>query len=58
VRLAGAIHDELILLVREDAAERWAVTLAQVMEEAESRWLGDVPPLAEAKIGRTWSEAK
>jgi DNA polymerase I-like protein with 3'-5' exonuclease and polymerase domains len=58
VRLAGAIHDELILLVREDAAERWAVTLAQVMEEAESRWLGDVPPLAEAKVGRTWSEAK
>jgi DNA polymerase I-like protein with 3'-5' exonuclease and polymerase domains len=58
VRLAGAIHDELILLVREDAAERWAVTLAQVMEEAERRWLGDVPPLAEAKIGRTWSEAK
>jgi DNA polymerase I-like protein with 3'-5' exonuclease and polymerase domains len=58
VRLAGAIHDELILLVREDAAERWAVTLAQVMEEAESRWLGDVPALAEAKIGKTWSEAK
>jgi DNA polymerase I-like protein with 3'-5' exonuclease and polymerase domains len=58
VRLAGAIHDELILLVREDAAQRWAVTLAQVMEEAESRWLGDVPALAEAKIGKTWSEAK
>jgi DNA polymerase I-like protein with 3'-5' exonuclease and polymerase domains len=58
VRLAGAVHDELILLVREDAAERWAGTLAQVMEEAESRWLGDVPALAEAKIGKTWSEAK
>ncbi len=58
VRLAGAIHDELILLVREDAAEGWAKTLAEVMEEAESRWLGDVPPLAEAKVGKTWSEAK
>jgi len=58
VRLAGAVHDELILLVREDAAEQWAVTLASVMEEAESRWLGDVPALAEAKIGLTWSEAK
>ena len=58
VRLAGAVHDELILLVREDAAEAWAVTLAKVMEEAEARWLGDVPPLAEAKVGMTWSEAK
>ncbi len=58
VRLAGAIHDELILLVREDAAEGWTKTLAEVMEEAESRWLGDVPPLAEAKVGKTWSEAK
>ena len=39
-------------------AAQWAVTLASVMEEAESRWLGDVPALAEAKIGLTWSEAK
>ena len=58
VRLAGAVHDELILLVREPAAQRWADTLAEVMERAEARWLGDVPAEAEAKIGSTWAEAK
>ena len=58
VRLAGVVHDELILLVREPAAERWAATLAEVMERAEARWLGDVPAEAEAKIGSTWAEAK
>jgi DNA polymerase-1 len=58
VRLAGVVHDEVILLVREDAASMWAESLAAVMEEAEAVWLGDVPALAEAKIGMTWSEAK
>jgi DNA polymerase I-like protein with 3'-5' exonuclease and polymerase domains len=58
VRLAGVVHDEVILLVREDAASKWAESLAAVMEEAEAVWLGDVPALAEAKIGKTWNEAK
>jgi len=58
VRLAGVIHDEVILLVREDHAEIWALQLANVMEDAEAEWLGDVPPLAEAKVGNSWNEAK
>ena len=58
VRLAGVIHDEVILLVREDHAETWALQLASVMEDAEAEWLGDVPPLAEAKVGGSWNEAK
>jgi DNA polymerase I-like protein with 3'-5' exonuclease and polymerase domains len=58
VRLAGVIHDEVILLVREDHAETWALQLASVMEDAEAEWLGDVPPLAEAKVGNSWNEAK
>lgn len=58
VRLAGVVHDEIILLVREDHADTWALQLSGVMEDAESKWLGDIPPLAEAAIGNTWNEAK
>jgi DNA polymerase I-like protein with 3'-5' exonuclease and polymerase domains len=56
VRIAAAVHDEILLLVREDAAEEWAKTLKQVMEEAEAKWLGDIPALAEVSIGKTWME--
>jgi DNA polymerase I-like protein with 3'-5' exonuclease and polymerase domains len=58
VRLAGVVHDEIILLVREEYADVWALQLQTVMEEAEARWLGDIPPLAEAKVGDSWQEAK
>jgi len=58
VRLAGVVHDEIILLVKEEHADVWALQLQTVMEEAEARWLGDIPPLAEAKVGDSWQEAK
>lgn len=58
VRLAGVVHDEVILLVREDHAESWAEQLAAIMQDAEAEWLDDVPPLAEAKIGDSWDQAK
>lgn len=58
VRLSGVVHDEVILLVREEHAERWAKQLTKVMEEAEAEWLGAIPPLAEAHIGDSWAEAK
>lgn len=58
VRLAGVVHDEVILLVKEEHAETWAHQLTAVMEEAEAEWLDDVPPLAEAKVGDTWNQAK
>jgi DNA polymerase I-like protein with 3'-5' exonuclease and polymerase domains len=56
--LAGVVHDEIILLVREEHADVWALQLQTIMEEAEARWLGDIPPLAEAKVGDSWQEAK
>ena len=56
VRIAAAVHDEMLLLGREDAAEEWAACLKQVMEEAEAKWLGDIPALAEVSIGKTWME--
>jgi len=58
VRLAGVVHDEIILLVKEEHADVWSLQLQTIMEEAEARWLGDIPPLAEAKVGLSWDQAK
>ena len=58
MRLAGVVHDEIILLVVEEHADAWASQLQTVMENCESKWLGDIPPLAEAKVGLSWDQAK
>jgi DNA polymerase I-like protein with 3'-5' exonuclease and polymerase domains len=58
VRLAGVVHDEVICLVREDHADAWALQLQAIMEDAEAQWLGDIPALAEAKVGDSWDQAK
>jgi DNA polymerase I-like protein with 3'-5' exonuclease and polymerase domains len=56
VKLAACVHDEILLLVREPKANEWAARLKQVMESAEAKWLGTVPPLAEPQVGKRWSE--
>ena len=58
VRISGVIHDEVILLVREEYADVWCHQLAAVMQDAEAEWLGPVPPLAEAKAADSWVDAK
>jgi DNA polymerase I-like protein with 3'-5' exonuclease and polymerase domains len=58
VKLAAVVHDEVVLLVREGQEEHWATLLSEVMEKAEAKWLGDIPPLAEAAWGKTWADAK
>ena len=58
VRIAGVVHDEVILLVREEHANIWCHQLAAVMQDAEAEWLGPVPPLAEAKAADSWVDAK
>jgi DNA polymerase-1 len=58
VRIAGVVHDEVILFVREEHADAWCQQLAAVMQDAEAEWLGDVPPLAEAKAAASWVDAK
>jgi DNA polymerase I-like protein with 3'-5' exonuclease and polymerase domains len=58
VRIAGVVHDEVILFVREEHADVWCEQLAAIMQEAEAEWLGDVPPLAEAKAADSWVDAK
>ena len=56
VRIAAAVHDELILLVKEQFADAWARKLKDIMENAESKWLGKVPAVAEVSVGNTWEE--
>jgi DNA polymerase I-like protein with 3'-5' exonuclease and polymerase domains len=58
VKIAAAIHDELLLLVREGKEQEWKEKLSRVMEEAEAKWLGTVPASAEAHYGKSWTEAK
>jgi DNA polymerase I-like protein with 3'-5' exonuclease and polymerase domains len=58
VRLCGVIHDEIVLLVREEHADVWAKQLSSIMEDAETEWLGNVPAKADASIGDSWYEAK
>ena len=55
-KLCGAVHDELILLVREEHVEKWKDLLKTTMESAEARWLGDVPAVVDVNVGRTWQE--
>ena len=56
VRIAAAVHDEILLLVKEEYADAWAEILRSKMEDAEAKWLGDIPALAETSIGKSWSE--
>ena len=56
VRIAACVHDEILLLVREEKAQHWAHELKRIMESAEAKWLGEIPPLAEPSVGKRWSE--
>jgi DNA polymerase I-like protein with 3'-5' exonuclease and polymerase domains len=55
-RIAACVHDEILLLVKEEKAQHWADQLKRVMESAEAKWLGEIPPLAEPSVGKRWSE--
>jgi DNA polymerase I-like protein with 3'-5' exonuclease and polymerase domains len=58
VKLAAVVHDEVLMLVREGLEQEWAKRLSSLMEEAEAKWLGEIPALAEASWGHSWQEAK
>ena len=57
VKIAACVHDQIVLLVRDDHAEWWAEHLKRVMEAAEAKWLGEIPALAEVGIGKTWDQS-
>jgi DNA polymerase-1 len=54
-RLLLSLHDELIISVKTDVAQREADKLAHCMVHAFTL---DVPLIAEAKIGTNFSEVK
>jgi hypothetical protein len=55
-KLCGAVHDELLLLVKEEVQEEWKGLVKTAMESAEAKWLGDVPAVADVNVGKTWAE--
>ena len=55
-KLCAAIHDELLLLVRDEYVEKWQQLLKDAMESAERKWLKDVPAIAEVQVGDTWDD--
>ena len=57
VRICACVHDEVILMVKKEYAETYAHMLKKTMEEAEAKWLGDVPAVADVNIADTWFAA-
>lgn len=57
-RLISSVHDELVMEVREELVEEWAVTLKSCMENAGSVVCKLTPIIAEVGIGDTWADAK
>ena len=58
--LVASVHDELLVEVAEDDAERAAAVLVEQMTAAFVRWFPDAPcsGVVKVKIIRNWSEAK
>ena len=56
MRICACVHDEVILMVREQDAQTYAHVLKKCMEEAEAKWLGDVPAVADVNVGHSWYE--
>ena len=56
--LCAAIHDELLVQVKNEpeVVEKWIGLLRNAMESAEAKWLGDIPAVADVKVGQTWQE--
>lgn len=57
-RLIAMVHDEIVIEVREQHAERWAQTLKGCMEGAGMEICKLVPIVAEVSYGPTWADAK
>lgn len=55
VRFLLQIHDELIVEVKEEAAEEWVEVMKEVMEGAVEL---DVPVVCDGALGKTWKELK
>lgn len=56
VRLVACVHDELVLEVRADQAEKYREVLESIMIKAAKFVLKDVPAEADANVGTTWAD--
>jgi len=54
--IVAIVHDEIVLECDEDNAEEMAVLLRNTMEKAGSKYLKDIPVIAEASIADSWAE--
>ncbi len=54
-QIVAVVHDEVVLECPEEAAEAIAELLATTMEEAGTRYMKDVPTVAEASIADSWA---
>jgi len=55
VHLVAAVHDELVLEVREDKAEHYKEVLETTMITAAEHVLKSVPASADASVGSSWA---
>ena len=55
IKIVAAVHDEILLEVKEEEAAGAAEMLTNVMEQAGSAVLTRVPCVAEATIADTWA---
>ena len=56
VRLVACVHDELVLEVKEDVANKYKVILEQSMVTAAETVLSEVPAKADANVGKSWAD--
>lgn len=54
--IVAVVHDEIVLECDEAEAQKTALLLRSIMEEAGSRYLKDVPVVAEASVADSWAE--
>ncbi|MCK5787245.1 MAG: bifunctional 3'-5' exonuclease/DNA polymerase [Candidatus Sabulitectum sp.] len=54
--IVAVIHDEIVLECDETIAQETALLLRNTMEAAGSRYMKDVPVVAEASIAENWAE--
>ena len=55
VHLVAAVHDELVLEVREEKAEYYKEVLETTMITAAEHVLKSVPASADASVGSSWA---
>ena len=54
--LIGTVHDEILMEVKTEHAEKWRMLLKDAMESAGIEIMRDVPIVAETQLGDTWAE--